>query len=284
MDMETGMFCKPCFDLGVFMRRIVVADQMQGFVLGRFPINLAQKIQPFDVPMTLCATRDHRAIQRAHGREQGCGPVALVIVRHRFRASFFQRQAGLGPIKGLYLAFLVAAQHQGVFGWRHVQAHDVFELLDKFWITRHLEGFDSVGLEAMGAPHLEHRGIRDAHLGGQCARAPVGGALPRRLCRDPHDLCRINSRLTAAARQVAFNGRKATLRKPVTPATRLNPADPQLAGNLAITPPVGCQQHDPRSSHRTNIQRLRSHSALQFGSLPRGQVDRRAKILHTQHP
>ena len=106
MDMETGMLSKPRADLGMLVRRVVVADQMQGFVLGRFPINLAQKIQPFGVPMALCATRDHRAIQRIHGRERGRGPVTLVVMRHRLRASFLERQAGLGTIKRLYLAFL----------------------------------------------------------------------------------------------------------------------------------------------------------------------------------
>jgi len=42
---------------------------------------------------------------------------------------------------------------------RHVQADDVFELLDELWVVRHFEGFDQIQLAPVGTPHLEHRGV-----------------------------------------------------------------------------------------------------------------------------
>ena len=44
MDMETWMFLQLLLDLEIFVRRIVVADQMQRLFLGRFPIDLAQEV------------------------------------------------------------------------------------------------------------------------------------------------------------------------------------------------------------------------------------------------
>ena len=55
------------------------------------------------------------------------------------------------------------------------------EPLDELRIARDLEGLDPVRLEAIGLPNLEYRRIRNAELGGQFARAPVGGPLRRGL-------------------------------------------------------------------------------------------------------
>lgn len=51
MNMETRVLLQPLLDLWVLVGGIIVTDQMKGFVLGRFPVNLTQKRQPFAVPM-----------------------------------------------------------------------------------------------------------------------------------------------------------------------------------------------------------------------------------------
>ena len=58
MDMETWMVPQPRLDRGMLVRRVVVADQMQGFVLGCFTINLAQKVEPFGMLVALGAAGD----------------------------------------------------------------------------------------------------------------------------------------------------------------------------------------------------------------------------------
>lgn len=45
MDMEARRFLQPLLDLGVLVRGVVVADQMQRFLLGRFSVDLAQKLR-----------------------------------------------------------------------------------------------------------------------------------------------------------------------------------------------------------------------------------------------
>ena len=46
MYVEPGMLLEPCLDACVLVRGIVIADQVQVFVFGRFPINLAQELEP----------------------------------------------------------------------------------------------------------------------------------------------------------------------------------------------------------------------------------------------
>ena len=69
MRMEARMFREPRPDRGMLMRGVIVANQMQGFVLGGFPINLAQEGQPFLV--AIITASDDRAIERVcSGRQR----------------------------------------------------------------------------------------------------------------------------------------------------------------------------------------------------------------------
>ena len=49
MHMKPRMFLQPLLDVGMLVRCMVVADQMQYFILGCFPVNLTQEIEPFAV-------------------------------------------------------------------------------------------------------------------------------------------------------------------------------------------------------------------------------------------
>jgi hypothetical protein len=135
-----------------------------------------------------------------------------------------------------------------------------------------LKVFDQMRLEAVGLPHLEHRGIRDAQLGGQLARAPVGGALRLRLRRHAHDFRRVDCRLAAASRQIARNRRNATFGESVAPCNDLPPTDFEPPRNLVIANvPSAASNTILRSPNTTGIQCLRSHAAFQFCSLFIGQ-------------
>ncbi len=102
-------------------------------------------------------------------------PWRFVVVRHGLRAALLQRQPALRAVQRLHLTLLVAAQHQGVLGRRHVQTHDVFELLDELRIARHLEAAHDVRLQPVRLPMSPHGAGSNTPLGGQRARAPVGG-------------------------------------------------------------------------------------------------------------
>jgi hypothetical protein len=55
----------------MFMRCIVIGNQMQGFALGCLPVNLTEKFQPFGVAMTLLALPNHSAIKHIQCSEHG---------------------------------------------------------------------------------------------------------------------------------------------------------------------------------------------------------------------
>jgi len=63
------------------------------------------------------------------------------------------------------------------------------------------------------ARQIRSTGIADARLGGQRARAPVGSRFGLVLCRQAHDLGRINTPLASRARQIGFDRRQPTFGK-----------------------------------------------------------------------
>jgi hypothetical protein len=102
--------------------------------------------------VALLALADDLGIEHVERGEQRGRAIALVVVRHGGRTALLERQSRLRAIGRLHLALLVASQHQRVLGRRHVQAHDVFELLDKQRIARDLEAVNEMRLQAIGAP------------------------------------------------------------------------------------------------------------------------------------
>ena len=77
---------KPSLNFGMFVRSVVVHDQMQFLVLGSGVVEQPQELQPFLVPVPLLADTNDRPIQGVQGGKQCGGTVALVIVGHRLPA------------------------------------------------------------------------------------------------------------------------------------------------------------------------------------------------------
>ncbi len=98
----------------------------------------------------LLALTNDLTVKHVECCKQRGGAVALVVMRHRLRTPLLQRQAGLRAVQRL--ALFVAAQPQGVFCRRHVQAHDVFNFFDELGVTRDLQATYQVWLEAIGLP------------------------------------------------------------------------------------------------------------------------------------
>ena len=82
MHMKARMLGKPSLNHRMRMGSVVIADQMQCFIARGLTLNLAQIGQPLGVSMALFAARDNVPVQGTHGRKQGGGAVAFVVVRH----------------------------------------------------------------------------------------------------------------------------------------------------------------------------------------------------------
>ena len=56
------MLVQPFLNIGVLVGGVVVSNQMQRLVLGRFAVNLLEKLQPLGVGVSVLALADHLAV------------------------------------------------------------------------------------------------------------------------------------------------------------------------------------------------------------------------------
>lgn len=82
---------------------------------GHSVIEQAQKFEPLLVAMPFLTKPIDLAVGGIESGKQRRGAVAFVVVSQSLAASALQRQARLGTIQRLDLAFLIHAQHQRVF-------------------------------------------------------------------------------------------------------------------------------------------------------------------------
>ena len=85
-----------------------------------------------------------RDVERGKQRR---GAIALIIMGHGSGAAFLRRQARVGPVECLNLAFLVDGQHKRPLRRVEVEADDVLDLNGEVGIGRNLETFDEMRLE-----------------------------------------------------------------------------------------------------------------------------------------
>ena len=58
VEMEARMLFEPRLNVGMLVGGVVVADEMEVFVPGRFAVDLAQELQPLGVAVALGTARD----------------------------------------------------------------------------------------------------------------------------------------------------------------------------------------------------------------------------------
>jgi hypothetical protein len=149
VQMKTRMPLDPGFHAGMFMRAIIIHDQME-IEFGRsFAVDFLKESDELLMPMTGHAVSDHLAVEHAQGGKQGGRSMADVIMRHCSTAAFLQGQTGLGSVKGLDLAFLIQAQNQGLVRRIQIQPDDIAQLLYEAFVPAEFEGADQMGLQVV---------------------------------------------------------------------------------------------------------------------------------------
>lgn len=154
------MALQPRLDIRVLVRGVIILNQMDVEVFGRFTIDLFQEPQPFDMGVALLGARDQLAFEDVERREQRHRAVARVIMRHRARSPRRQRQPEPGALQRLSerlplttnvrsLALFIATQHQRLFRRIKVKPDDVPELLLELQVVRELEGLDHMRLQVI---------------------------------------------------------------------------------------------------------------------------------------
>ena len=83
VHVHTRVARQPPLNHGVFVRGVIVGDQMQGLALGNLPDQSDEEPQPFLVPMPRQAGGEEGALRDIEGGEERGGAMALVVVGHR---------------------------------------------------------------------------------------------------------------------------------------------------------------------------------------------------------
>ena len=161
----------------------------------------------------------------------------------------FHRQARLGPIKGLNLALLIHAQHEGVFRRIEIKPHYVLELVNEMWGSTQLEGTNSVWLEPVGFPDAMDTGRTQTYHWCQASRAPMRGGgrlLPKRPLHNLTHLGLSNSPLASRSTPVLKQTCHPSCLIAITPAADCWSSRAQLTHDLPRGCAIGAEQHDTR--------------------------------------
>lgn len=131
MNVEARISCKPSFDLFMFVRGVVVANDMDVLLSRDTPADQVQETNPLLMAVLFHACANDFAIKGIHRSEQRGSAVAFVIVGHRLATPFLERQAWLSAIQCLNLAFFVTRKDNGVLGRAKVEADNILEFFLK---------------------------------------------------------------------------------------------------------------------------------------------------------
>ena len=207
------------------------------------PAPKVEECDPFLVPVARHARADHVAGQRAQRREEGGGPMSLIVVRHRPGPPLLDRQPRLGAVKGLDLALLIDGEDERLGRRVEVETDNLIELHCDVGVVADLEGSDQVRLQAVALPDALDARRADAELRGQGPRAPMRRGAWRLLCRlaDDGGLDRavLHRRRAPPPPCVFLNPGRPVLRKPAPPQAHGLLLDAKLDGDGLIQPPVG---------------------------------------------
>ena len=238
----------PGFDFGMFVRGVIVDDQMKGQVDWRFPIQLLEESQPLTVSVFGGGSAENLPIQIGEGGKKRDRAMSFVIMSFRAWMAAFQRQAWLGPFQGLALAFLIAAQDQRSVGWIKIQADHIPELLFKLFVVREFERSRDVRLDLIGAPEPLHGGFGDPYAFGHGAHRP-SRTIRWRLSGPGQDLLtNLHVDLQFASGPFAFHQtRQAAFHEPVFPLNDHGPAQTGFFRGFALAQPIGPVENDPSS-------------------------------------
>src|SRR3954447_27086813 len=100
------------------------------------------------MPATRRARSDAGAVQHVQSREQRRGAVTLTVMGHRAGAALLHRQAGLGTVESLDLAFFIDAQDQRFLWGMEIEPDDVLDFGGEVLVARDLERLNEMWLQS----------------------------------------------------------------------------------------------------------------------------------------
>ena len=189
---------EPFSDLRVFVCGVVVEDDVNYLAGRHLGLDGIEEANELLMAVALHAAAGDPSLQHVERGEQRGGAMALVIMGHGASPAALHRQAGLGAVKGLDLAFLVDRENHGVGRRIDVETDDVLKLGGEGRVLRQLELAHPMRLQAVGAPDTLNRADADPGCLGHRRRRPVGrlaGRVARRQFNHARDQRPVQRRL-----------------------------------------------------------------------------------------
>ena len=172
VQMKALLTGEPRLDSGMFVRGVVVADDMDLFIRSDGGVDFLQEGQPFAVTMPVGRMRQHFAAEVVQCGKESHRPMPVVIMGARADMALSEGQAGLGALQSLALAFLVTAQNHGVL-WRvQIKPDDVPVFFLKLQIVGQLEAAYTVRCNAVRRPKPLNRGFAQPGVSGHLPHTP----------------------------------------------------------------------------------------------------------------
>lgn len=237
VQMESRMPLEPGFHPRMFVRAVIIHDQMEVESRRSFGIDFLEETDELLVSMAGHTVADHLAIEHTESSKQSRRSMANVIVRHRPAPALLQRKTGLGPVESLDLAFFVQAQNKGPVRWIQVQAHDIAQLLDKVLVSTEFEGIDQMGLQVVLLPDAPDSRFTQILGSGHSPRAPMRRIRRRRMQRGfnhSFDFTRRDFRNTTRPGGVFFQTGHSKSQKTLSPQLHGGTRDPQFASDILV--------------------------------------------------
>ncbi|AOV17992.1 hypothetical protein BJI67_13815 [Acidihalobacter aeolianus] len=91
MDEDAFLLFNPFQHVGVFMRRVVIQDDMDLFIPWRLPLDFFQEFKKFLMPVLRVGFTHHVTCCNIQGGKQCAGTMAFIVMRHGAAAAFLNR-------------------------------------------------------------------------------------------------------------------------------------------------------------------------------------------------
>src|SRR5208283_3802749 len=157
VDVEARTLSQPSLHVSVFVRRVVVDNEMNLFVGWGVLFDQGQELKPLLIRVQLVKHVDNLAGADILCREQGGSSIAFVVARLGRRVAWRARQAGLGPHQRLELTLFVRGPYHRVERRLQIQVYDHLGFFGKQSIITQFEGLHPMWLQLQRPPDTAYR-------------------------------------------------------------------------------------------------------------------------------
>src|SRR3990170_8135464 len=269
VQLHLGMFSEKLLDLLGLVRREIVQDHMDLFLLRLVRDEITQERDEFRRGVPGSGLAEHRSGPRIKGGVEGERAVAKVLKSMSFCTAGRQRQYGVHAIQRLDRGLLIDAEYRGMLRRVQIPPDDVGGLAFEIRIVRGHVALESMGFEPMFSPNPRHHHVRKPEMLAEPTRAPMRAAVggwSARCLKNP----RLESRRELRGRLAAMPTEepcKPLGRKAFRPASNVAVGAIQLQANLSPRRPFRHQQDTACSPRFIGPSPAARYATLQFHSL-----------------